>query len=458
MGGTEESVSLTEALRAGAPEAFGVLYDAHAEQLYGYCHIMVGEEAADTVRDAFIAVARHRSTAPADDAGLPAWLHALAHVECVRRGVLVRKVTATPSSDPLRRALARLRPEHREALALSLALETPDIARVIGVASDTAEMLVRVSRRRLEQAAASVLGAVHDEAMLAALGEGNLHKLVTRGYSPPPRQRERVLFSCAAAERAADGALLFDQDGMPIPLDGLSGTAEEVTHPFARVSAGDLAVGPDGSAVRGAEGPGSEAPTGPLRQVDPLPVDALPVDALPVDAPPRRRVRVAHAGPKNESFLSRKRDGIVEVSGLAACVVAATSVLAFWPSPHGNGASNMDGTSLLLHRGTPVSSRSAQPVPSGGGVETPLQAATSKPGASPSPKPTRSDAAPTTPPPGTTSPAQPASPPVGGPSSATPTPDEASPTTTPTPTPTPTPSDSPTAGNSGTPTPEPSTS
>ena len=94
-GGTEESVSLTEALRAGAPEAFGVLYDEHAEQLYAYCHVMVGDEAADAVRDAFIAVARHPGRCPLRR-DLPDWLHALARSECVRRGALVRPAARRP--------------------------------------------------------------------------------------------------------------------------------------------------------------------------------------------------------------------------------------------------------------------------------------------------------------------------------------------------------------------------
>jgi DNA-directed RNA polymerase specialized sigma24 family protein len=444
-GGTEESVSLTEALRGGAPEAFGLLYDEYSGRLYAYGHIMVGDEAADVVRDAFIAAARHPGTAPADDAALPVWLYALARSECVRRGAFVHKPavapSVAPSADPLRRTLARLRPEHREVLALSATLETPEIARVIGVAADTAEMLLRVSRRRLEQAAASVLGTVRDEPMPAALGEGSLHKLLTREYAPPPRQRERVLFSCAAAGRAPDGALLFDQDGMPIPLDSLFGTAEDATHPF--------------TAVR------EKPSTGPLRPVDP--------DPLTEGVRQVRRVRPsadhARPRPKKESFLSRRRDGFVEVAGLAACVVAATGALALWPSPHDNGgASNMDGTSLLIHRSA-AASRSAEPVPSVPGTSStpPPQAATSKPGASPSPSPSKSTAAPT--PPATTAPERPAPPPADGPPDSahpTPTPTWSSPTTTPAPTPAPTPSDSPTGtggdgGDGGaTPTPEPS--
>jgi DNA-directed RNA polymerase specialized sigma24 family protein len=435
-------VSLTEALRGGAPEAFGVLYDEHAERLYAYCHIMVGDEAADAVRDAFIAVARHPGTAPHDDAALPVWLHALARAECVRRGALVRKIVGTPSADPLRRALARLRPEHREVLALSASLEPAGIARVVGVARDTAEMLVQVARRRLEQAVVSVLGPLADEPVLAALTTGDLHKLVMRGYEPPPRQRERVLFSCAAAERAADGALLFDQDGMPIPLDALFSGADDRTHPFRQVRF-------------------EEPFTAPMRQVD-----------APVAESRPRTVRVSHARPKKQPFLARRRDGLFEVAGLAACVAAATGVLALWPSPHPNGASNVDGTSLFLHRpGT--ASRSVQPAPAGN--DTPPQAATSKPGASPSP--TKAESAPTTAPPDTTAaaaqptagpshptpPASPTPPPTSTPDPPTSTPDPPTstpdpPTTTPTPPDGPTPSETPTDHRTDSPTPDPSAS
>jgi hypothetical protein len=275
---------------------------------------------------------------------------------------------------------------------------------------------------------------VHDEAMLAALIGGNLHKLVMRGYEPPARQRERVLTSCVAAERAVDGALLFDADGMPIPLDALFGRAEEPTHQFAQVNQV------------------AEEPTGPLRSVG---KHAAAAGGVPADGVPT--IHVSHARPKKQPFLSRRRDGLVEVAGLAACVAAATSVLALWPSPHDNGASNMDGTSVFLHRGAPAS-RSVQPVPQGNNAPPP-QGATSKPGASPTPSATKSDAAPTSAP--TTPPAQPAPPPADGPGPAHPTPptsppDSPPPTTTPTPDPTPTPTDSPTDSES--PTPDPSSS
>jgi DNA-directed RNA polymerase specialized sigma24 family protein len=390
-------VSLTEALRAGAPEVFGQLYDEHAGRLYAYCRIMVGDEAADAVRDAFIAAARHPGTVP-DDEALPVWLYALARTECVRRGALLRKAPAGPADEPLTRALARLRPEHREVLALSATLETGEVARVIGLAPDTAELLMRMSRRRLEQAAASVLGsrAARDDEMLTALGRGSLHKLVARGSEPPPRLRERVLMACAAAERAVDGALLFDQDGMPIPLEGLFGPADEVTRPLQQIGAGDLVSPPPGG------------------------------DVVAVAPPKKDGVLVARSRRKKEPFLTRRRDGLVEMLGLAACVAAAASVFALWPAPHGGNASNMDGTSLLLHRG----SRASRSVRSPAGA-SPQLSTTSGAGASPT-LPAKGSAAPTTTAPAaTTAPAHSMTPPTtAGPSPAHPIPQPSIPPTT----------------------------
>jgi DNA-directed RNA polymerase specialized sigma24 family protein len=419
------SLSLTETLRAGTPEVFDLLYDEHAVRLYAYCHLMVGDEAADAVRDAFIAAVRHRGTAP-DDEALPVWLHALARAECVRRGALLRKAAVAPHAEPLRRALARLRPEQREALALSAALETDELARVVGIAPDTAELLLRLSRRRLEQAAASVLGgrAVRDDDMLTALGTGSLHKLVTRGCEPPPRLREQVLFSCAAAERAPDGALLFDQDGMPVPLDGLFGPADEITRPIAKISDADIAV-----------------------------------------APEKNDLLVSRARPKKKLFLTRRRHGLVEIVRLAACVVAATGVLAVWPGPHDDGTSNLDGTSLPLHRGSPAS-RTTRPAAG----TSPQQATTSGVGTSPAATPAKGSSAPTaTAPPVTTTPAHTGTPPTAGPTPthptprpSTPRPSTPQPSTPPstTPAPTPTASTPPPDGTSTSPsaTPAPSTS
>lgn len=179
-------MALTEALRAGAPQAFGALYDEHAAAVYAYCYVMVGDEAGDALRDAFVTVARRPDSVPGDDAELAVWLHSLARAGCVRRGAFRRGVVATTSTDPLRRALALLSPEYREVLALSNALSPAETAQVLGVAPDTAEPLVREARWRLQQAAASVGGReTRDSAPLTALSGEALHRLVTLGYEPP---------------------------------------------------------------------------------------------------------------------------------------------------------------------------------------------------------------------------------------------------------------------------------
>ena len=312
--GMEEKVSLTEALRTGALDVFGLLYDEHAVRLYAYCRTMVGDEAADAVRDAFVAAARNPGTLP-DDEALSVWMFTLARRECVRRGALTRRAPADPSAEPMWRALTRLRPEHREVLALSATLETRDIARVLGVAPDTAELLAQMSRRRLEQAAISVLsrGTVRDDDMLTALDSRGLHGLVSGASEPPARLRDHVLVACAAAGRAADGALLFDEDGMPVSLDSVFDTTEAIE-----------AISHPGSGVR-------------------------------------EENVITLASPK-ESFLSRRRDGLVETLGVAACAAAAAGVIAMWPAPGSDGASNMDGTSVLVHRGTPAG-RTLEPSP-----------------------------------------------------------------------------------------------
>ncbi|MCW2946135.1 MAG: polymerase, sigma-24 subunit, subfamily [Actinoallomurus sp.] len=395
-------MSLTEALRAGAPEVFGRLYDEHAGRLYAYCRTMVGDEASDAVRDAFISAARHPGTVR-DDEALPVWLYALARTECVRRGALLRNAPAGPADEPIPRALARLRPEHREVLALSATLETGDVARVIGLAPDTAELLTRMARRRLEQAAVSVLGspAARDDEMLTALGRGSLHKLVARGPEPPPRLRERVLAACAAAERAVDGALLFGQDGMPIPLDGLFGPANEITRPLRKTGAGDLASLPHGG------------------------------NGVAVAPPKEDGVLVARSRrKKKEPFLTRRRGGLVEMLGLAACVAVAASVFALWPKPHDGDTSTMDGTSLLLHRGSPANRSVRSPAGASSQLST-----TSGAGASPV-RPAKRSTAPKRA--ATTAPAHSATPPTtAGTSSAHPTPQPSIPPTTP---PRPTPS------------------
>ena len=405
-------MSLTDALRAGAPQAFGALYDEYAGALYAYCHVMVGDEAGDALRDVFITVARHPDAAPGDDAELPVWLHSLARAECVRRDALVRGVVTTKSADPLRHALALLSPEHREVLALSNALGPKETAQVLGVARDTAETFVREAQRRLEQAAASVGGReTQDSAMLASLSGEALHRLVTLGHEPPVGQREWVLSSCGAAGRAPGGVAVFDADGRPLPRDAFSAQADDATHRFPTIS-------PD------------EPPTAPLRRVDGISAGARPDQSGPAEPGLAEAVPVGLGSVGRESMgaasaadadtgeqpplvrgaHARQRKPFrrfLPVVGLVACVAAATGTALAWPTSH-----HANETSSVVRQSVRPS-RSAQPTPSGAHASPTLQAKTADPGASPTP--TRSAASTAAPPPSSTAPAE-------DPDSATPAP------------------------------------
>jgi DNA-directed RNA polymerase specialized sigma24 family protein len=427
-------VSLTEALRAGAPQAFGALYDEHAGPLYAYCYVMVGDEAGDALRDVFVTVARHPDAVPGDDAELPAWLHSLARTECVRRGAFLRGVVATPSADPLRRALALLSPEDREVLALSNALDTAETARVLGVAWDAAELLVREAQWRLQQAAASVSDREpRDSATLAPLSGAALHRLVTLGYEPPAGQRERVLSSCAAAGRARGGTAVFGADGTPLPPDAFSAQADDATHQFSTISPDDPATAPlrlDGIPANARpDQPGSDRPP-PAEFPGAAPAGLESVGVGPAghsahadeQPPPGRGTHAKRRKP----VVGRR---VIPVVGLVACVAAATGVaLAL------SGSNDADRTSAIVHQSVRPS-RSVQPSPSGDQTTPPPREASSDPDTSTAP--TGRSAAPTA----TKSPSSRAS--ADAPDPATPTP-TAEPTTTPTARHTPTPKPTPT--------------
>ena len=369
-------MSLTEALRAGAPQAFGALYDEYAGALYAYCHVMVGDEAPDALRDAFVTVARDPDAAPADDAGLPVWLHSLARAECVRRGALVRGVVTTRSADPLRHVLALLTPAHREILALSNALDPEQTAQVLGVDQDTADTLVREAQQRLEEAAASVGGQdAPGSAMLAPLSGEALRRLVTLGHEPPARQREWVL--SAAAGGALGGASVFDTDGTPLPPDAFAAQADDATHQFPSVSS-------------------EEPETAPLHRVEetspdvrpdqPLPAAGLPVGLGAVaweseepDAEQPPPVHATHAKPR-KPFTARR---LLPVAILAACVVAAAGTALAWPNAH---HANETGASVR---------QSAPPNPPPASDETSPTPQTATSGPSPTPTKTASPTSPT---------------------------------------------------------------
>ena len=433
-------MALTEALRIGAPEAFGALYDEHAGQLYAYCHIMVGDEAADAVCDAFVAIARHPGSVPADEDTLPVWLHALARAECVLRGAPVRTPTTTASSNPMWRALAGLSPEDREVLALAIALVPEEIAVVLGVTWDTAESRLRVSQRRLEHALSVAGGQVaHQPVVLTSLNEVTLRRMVMRMYEPPERERERTLSSCEAAGHEAGGTLVFDADGMPVMPHAPSESTDEPTHTFAEDSLEESVTGPS-------------SPIGTAAAAEPRPSSESSRSAPETNGGMTPVARSGRARRRKESFRTRRIEGLLQVAGLAALVLLAVGIMALRAKRSG-GSSGEGGTGLPLHRKEPTSP-SVQPAP-------PAFPSRTVPTAPPSPMPTTTlptTAPPSTPPadagtplpPGGSNPARPV------PSPSYPHPPVDRPTSPVDPAPTPAPSDSPTGKGPGSPTPHPS--
>jgi DNA-directed RNA polymerase specialized sigma24 family protein len=392
MGGREVPVSLTEALRAGSPQAFGALYDEYAGALYAYCYVMVGDGAGDALRDAFSTVARHPDAVPGGDAELPVWLHSLVRAECVRRGALLRGVVTTTSADPLRRALAHLSPEHREVLALSNTLTPEETAQVLGVARDTTENLVWEAQRRLELAAASVGGGeTPDSAMLASLSGEALHRLVTLGHEPPAGQREWVLSSFAAGGRAP----VFDADGTPLPPDAFSAQAGDATDQFPRISPDEPATAP----LSRIDGLSPDTPPDQTRYGEPWPAEPAFVEPGFAEAVALGLESVgwepASAGPAEDSntgelppfaggaHAKRRRPSLgrrfVPIAALVACAAAAAGVAFAWPSSH-----HANETGAIVHQSARPS-RSVQPAPSADQDSPPPQTATSDPAPSAAP-------------------------------------------------------------------------
>ncbi|MFV2175721.1 RNA polymerase sigma factor [Actinomadura sp. LOL_011] len=205
----------------------GSLYDAHADRLYAYCWSLVGDQVAAAALGDTFAAAVHRP--PRGDGVL--WLYSLARSVCADRGAFAtRGAPLFADPDPLLRAAAGLPSDHREALVLWAGewLETPDIARLLGVAPDTAAQLVETARARLERAVLDILMRGTTEPrldLITAFEKGRLPRLLaSRAPARPPGWlRDRVVAACEE-EAARDVPTVT----APIPLVviGRDGPAE----------------------------------------------------------------------------------------------------------------------------------------------------------------------------------------------------------------------------------------
>ncbi|GAA1829985.1 hypothetical protein [Actinomadura chokoriensis] len=182
----------------------GSLYDAHADRLYAYCWSLVGDQlAAAAVGDTFSA-AVHQP--PRGDSVL--WLYSLSRTACAERGAFTGEPGARggmlfADPDPLLRAAAGLRSDHREVLLLWAGewLEPHDIARVLGIAPDTVLQLLAAARTRLERAVLDILmrGTAQPQLdLIAAFEKGRLPRLLARRAPAhaPGWLRDRVLAAC----------------------------------------------------------------------------------------------------------------------------------------------------------------------------------------------------------------------------------------------------------------------
>lgn len=195
---------IVDGLRTGEPYTYELMYDRFAQRLYGYCRVMVADQAAEVVRDTLVTAARLPATL-LDDEALTRRLFGLARTECRRRNPLRRR--ADPAAGLLDRSFADLRPDQREVLRLtgSGEMEVSDVADLLGVAADTADSLVQAAAKRLEQAAYIMLAAervtwtadYHE--LVTALGAGTLPRLLAKNDPPlPPEHRAEVLTALGA--------------------------------------------------------------------------------------------------------------------------------------------------------------------------------------------------------------------------------------------------------------------
>ncbi|MEU6752022.1 hypothetical protein ABZ914_37890 [Spirillospora sp. NPDC046719] len=181
----------------------GSLYDAHAARLYAYCWSLVGDQlAAAAVGDTF-AAAVHQP--PRGDSVL--WLYSLSRTACAERGAFGTAPGGLPFADPdpLLRAAGSLRADHREVLLLWAGewLEIRDIARVLGLAPDTAGQLLNAARSRLERAVLDTLmrGTAGPQLeLISAFEKGRLPQLLAKRApaQAPGWLRDQVLAACEA--------------------------------------------------------------------------------------------------------------------------------------------------------------------------------------------------------------------------------------------------------------------
>jgi RNA polymerase sigma factor (sigma-70 family) len=300
-----EDREMVAAIAAGDPDGLAEAYGKYAESLYGYCRWMLSEpgEAAEAVRDTF-ALAAGQLGKIRDPGKVRSWLFTTARIECLRRpraaqtaqteideeadapapevrpdtevrpDIEVRRDAERAELRSLIRAtLAKLSPDEREAVELSLwhDLDDTDLAAVLGVSRPRAYALASNGRRRLEEALGALRIARTGREACPELGtlladwdgratiptlnlvsqhieqceacakrrRGTLRPEALARLLPrpalPPGLREQVLGFCTPAEVIADRRPLTQ--GAPSPLVAKSARAAEWASQARRIKA-----------------------------------------------------------------------------------------------------------------------------------------------------------------------------------------------------------------------------
>ncbi|MUL42739.1 hypothetical protein FZ103_16440 [Streptomonospora sp. PA3] len=303
---------LAAALRRGT--GYGRCYDRFGSQLYRYCWSLLGpggsgteaDRAAAAVHEAFSAAAESID-ALGDDREFAAWLFALCRAAARRRGFAPRSpyaqlATADSEQAPVQLSL-RLPPSYRELLELYLrhGLPTASIARILGLAPETAAELCRAAVLRAAELLtrhALAPGRTGERGVRSVLGG-------LEPPGPPPALRERVIEDCASplaapARRAAAEALApLGEDGFPLHRKRAPGAHGRPSAP-APDSAPEPGRGDDETAA--------------------LPADRVTTRDVPVRAAPEP---VAASGAAEAGRPGRRRLPTAVVATLAAGAVFA---------------------------------------------------------------------------------------------------------------------------------------
>ncbi len=126
---------VVQQLRSGDREALAAVFEAHAQEIYAYCHRRTASwsDAQDLAADTFVEVWRSRHRIPDHEAGIKPWLYGIAANLCRRhlrqqergRRAMTRLGPAALGDDPIAGLIDELNDEERLAWVHARLAELP---------------------------------------------------------------------------------------------------------------------------------------------------------------------------------------------------------------------------------------------------------------------------------------------------------------------------------------------